>query len=132
MIETLLSTLAVMAVPSITSNWAMPGGILGAMFLGYFVNLFLIIVVTVVFNVIRAWRYCDDSVGVVDGLKKGLLCGTVATVGSIVVTYIPALKLPFTIISLIPGLNSMVDGFVLSVFHLLSYLFIAYPIWGAC
>ena len=138
MIETLLATIGVFLSPMITESYTMPGGLVGGLLLGKLFTIGIIVLVTVATNIIRAWRYCRDSKGVVQstgiswGIKKGLLCGIVATIASIIISFIPILRVPFTVISIIPGAESLVDGLILAVFYLLSYVAIAYPIWGVC
>ena len=138
MLETLLATIGVMLAPILTGGVVLPGGFILSIILGYLMNLGIIIGITIVTNIIRAFRYCRDekgefsSYGIFNGVKKGLLCGSVAIVASIVVSLIPVLRIPFTIISFIPGLASMIDGFILAFFYLLSYIAIAYPVWGSC
>lgn len=124
MLETLLATIGVMFTPMLTE--------------GYVFNLIVIVGITVVTNIVRAFRWCRDgkgrfeSFGISYGIQKGVLCGVIAMAASMAVSFIPILRVPFTVISFIPGLGSMVDGFVLAVFYLLSYMMIAYPIWGSC
>jgi hypothetical protein len=138
MIETLLATIGVFMSPLLTESLTMPGGLVGALLLGKIATLGIIVIVTVITNIIRALRYCRDakdefeSTGIAWGIKKGLLCGGIATIASIIISFIPILRAPFTIISFIPGAGSMVEGLILAVFYLLSYVMIAYPIWGVC
>jgi len=131
MLELFLSFLSVAFIPKITTNLILSDG--ADLFMGYLVNFVLILIVSILINIIRAWRYCEeDSYGISYGFFKGLMCGGVATAGSILVQFVPILKAPFFIISMIPYLASMVDGVVLGTFYLLGYLFLAYPIFGSC
>jgi len=130
MLELFLSFLSVAFIPKITTNLILSNG--ADPFMGYMVNFLLILIVSIIINIIRAWRYCKDTYGISYGFFKGLLCGGVATAGSILVQFVPILKAPFFVISMIPFLSSMVDGVVLGTFYLLGYLFLAYPIFGSC
>lgn len=133
MIESLLSTLGVLFVPDYVAGLTMPGGILGEILLSNIVVVLLIALITTIMNMVRAYRYCkEDSLGIEFGLRKGLTAGTVAVIGSILVGLIPILRLPFTIISFIPGLDTMVSGIVLALCYLIGYYSVAYPIWGNC
>lgn len=138
MLETLIAAILVMLVPSIISNYTMPGGIMGAMVLTKIITVLAILMITLLTNISRSIRFCRDnkgnitSWGISYGLKKGFWCGIIAVIVSIIISLIPALRTPFTVISFIPGLENMVDGFILSILYLLSYLTVAYPIWGSC
>lgn len=138
MLETLVATIGVMLSPMLTEGLVAPGGLVLSMVLGRIVNLSIIVVITVVTNIIRSLRWCrgDDgsvqSYGAEFGIKKGIVCGLAALGGAFVVSLIPVLRIPFTVISFIPGLGSLVDGIILAFFYLLSYLMVAHPIWGAC
>lgn len=130
MLELFLSFASVAFIPKLVTNLILSDS--SGLFTGYIVNFLLMLVVSIIFNIIHAWRYCEeDSYGISYGFFKGLMCSGVATTGSILVQYVPILKAPFFIISMIPYLDSMVDGAVLSTFYMLGYLF-AYPIFGSC
>lgn len=138
MFETLLATIGVLFTPTMTKGVSLPGGLVASMVLGYLLNLAVIVGITLITNIVRALRWCRDdegnfkSFGISYGIKKGILCGCFAIVASIAVAFIPVLRVPFTVISFIPGLGSMIDGFVLAITYLFSYVSIAYPIWGSC
>jgi len=139
MLETLVAFILVMFVPTIIESYTMPGGLMGAIVLTKVVTVLAIMLITMLTNISRSYRFCDrdkdgnmESWGLSYGLKKGLLCGSIAVAGSLAIGFIPILRLPFTVISFIPGVGSMVDGFILSVLYLLSYMIFAYPIWGSC
>lgn len=148
MLETLAAAIGTMMVPSIIINYNTTTDLLYSVLFDKLGVIFLITLITVVTNVVRAWRFCTEeekdkdgkptgkivhkSYGISYGIKKGILCGSLCMVGEIILSLIPELKVPFEIIEFIPGLGSMVDGFVLAVFYLVSYVLVAYPIWGSC
>lgn len=133
-----MATVGVLLAPLINEHITLPGGLIANMLLGRLVILCLIIGVTVFTNMIRSFRYCRGDKGEIKswgiswGIKKGITCGMIAIIASLIINMIPPLRIPFLIIGFIPGLGSMVDGFILSVFYLLSYVSVAYPIWGVC
>ncbi len=98
----------------------------------------LIVAITLVTNIIRALRYCRDShgsfasTGIWYGLKKGLVCSLGSLIPYTILGLVPVLRIPFAIIGLIPYMGSLVNGFILAFFYLLSYVIFAYPIWGVC
>ena len=136
MLETLLSTIAVMFAPSMVSGMSLPGGFIGSMVLGKLMVLGVIIVISIIANIVRALRYCRDkkgnfaSTGISYGFQKGLTCGLFGLIVSTIVGFVPILRVPFTVIAFIPGMSEMVDGFIIAIGYLLSYMFIAFPIWG--
>lgn len=139
MLETLVAAIMVMFVPTMLESYTMPGGLMGALVLTKVVTVLAIMLITMLTNITRAWRFCKrgkdgsiQSYGISYGLKKGFWCGAIAVAGATAIGFIPILRAPFTVISIIPGLGSMVDGFMLSILYLLSYMIIAYPIWGSC
>lgn len=137
MIETLVAMIGVMFAPMFAKSLSLPGGFVANMLFNKLVILVVTVVYTIGTNVIRAYRYCrskEKSRGISYGLKKGLVCGVVAILASMAIKYIPALQTPFSIVeNFIPGYgSSLLDGVILSFFYLISYMVIAYPIWGSC
>jgi hypothetical protein len=133
--ETSLATIGVVFTPMIAGLIQPQSGFI----MGTVIKFAIIVVITMITNMVRAYRYCErekdgkiKSYGFSYGIKKGMLCGGIAIGASIIIGFIPILRIPFTIISFIPGLGSVVDGIILALFHLISYLAIAYPIWGSC
>lgn len=130
MLELFLSFASVAFIPKLVTNLILSND--SGLITGYIVNFLLMLVVSIIINIIHAWRYCEeDSYGISYGFFKGLMSSGIATAGSILVQYVPILKAPFFIISMIPYLDTMVDGAVLSTFYMLGYLF-AYTIFGSC
>ena len=129
MIETLLSAMGVMFTPTIVENLALDQkfelGMVSSLIAQNGAILGIIVLITLLFNIIRAFRFCPRD-------KKGLLCGIIAMCALVAVGFVPVLKIPFTVIGFIPGLANYVDGFILAVIYLFSYIFFAYPIWRAC
>ena len=138
MLETFLAFIGTLFAPSIVDGMEMPGGMIGALILPKLAVLGVIVGITVVTNIIRALRYCRSkegkfkSLGIKYGIYKGLICGGIATVALTIISYIPVLRIPFTIISFIPYVGTMIDGFILGIFYLISYMLFAYPIYGSC
>lgn len=131
MIETWMSALGVVFTPTIIDSMNLPASYI----FGYFYYWLFIILITTIINMIRAYRYCKkgkNSWGVEYGYKKGALCGGVAVATSIVTGFIPPLKLPFMILSFIPFIGGLVDGFIMALGYMISYMMMAYPIWGSC
>ena len=138
MIETFLATLGVAYAPTLVDGMEMPGGIIGSLLLPRLYILGFIVAITIVTNVVRALRWCRNkqgkykSTGVLYGLYKGLIAGGFSVIAYTIVTFIPVLRIPFTVISFIPYIGTMVDGFIMSIFYLIGYLMFAYPFFGSC
>ena len=140
MIETLLSTVGVGFVPKLVEGFGQTYGfgMIQSLLVDNGMMFLLIILITTLFNIIRALRFCRGpkgeykSTGITYGIKKGIVCGVVSTGAYLVLGLVPFLRIPFTLISLIPGLANATNGIILSIFYMLSYIMFAYPIWGAC
>ena len=138
MLETFLAFIGTLFAPTLVDGLEMPGGIIGALILPKLAVLGVIVGITVVTNIVRALRHCRTkqgkfkSIGIKNGIYKGLICGGIATAALTLISFVPILKVPFTIISFIPYVGSMIDGFILGIFYLISYMLFAYPIYGAC
>ena len=136
--ETFLAFLGVLFTPVLSTYVPVNDGFFSTLVGSKFLYIGIIMAVTLLTNIIRAMRYCRghkgefNSFGISYGLKKGLLCGIFAVVGLLATYFIPFLRLPFTIASFIPGVGESLDGFIMAIFYLFSYVAIAYPIWGAC
>lgn len=136
--ETLVAFLGVLFTPVLSTYVPVGEGFFSTLVGGKFVYLAIIVAITLFTNIIRALRYCRgdkgefNSSGISYGLKKGILCGLFAVVGLLLTYFIPILRMPFSIASFIPGVGQSLDGFIMAVFYLFSYVAIAYPIWGAC
>ncbi len=127
--ETLFATITILLVPNISSI------ISDSPIIPYFLNVILIILITLVTNMIRAFRFCDSkehSYGVEYGLKKGLVTGTISNLVLLLLDVVPKLRYPLTILSYVPILSNMVDGVLLSLTYFFSYYIVAWPIWGSC
>ena len=138
MLETILAFIGTLFAPTIVDGLEMPGGIVGALILPKLAVLGVIVGITMVTNVVRALRHCRTkegkfkSIGIKYGIYKGLICGGIATVALTLISFVPILKIPFTIISFIPYVGTMIDGFILGIFYLISYMLVAYPMYGSC
>jgi hypothetical protein len=136
--ETLLAFTGVLFTPTLSTYVSVGEGFFSTLVGAKFLYIGIIVLITLLTNIVRALRYCRgekgefSSFGISYGLKKGLLCGIFAVVGLLATYFIPILRLPFTVASLIPGVGDALDGFIMAIFYLFSYVAIAYPIWGAC
>jgi len=138
MIETLISSILVIFVPGLIEKFSMPGGLMVSMALSKLLTILVIVLITLVTNISKARRFCIDkdgkskSWGISYGIKKGLMCGFIALLFTTIIGIVPILKIPFTLIRIIPFMGEHIDGFILSTFYLLSHILVAYPIWGSC
>lgn len=131
MLETLLATIGVMFTPMLSGS----GGI-GP--LSLILNFSGIVGITVITNIIRALRACRDnngnikSYGILYGIMKGMLCGGVTMGLYIAVMIVPIFRVLLMAMGRIPLLGSMIDGLVLAFFYVLSYIYLASPLFGPC
>lgn len=138
MLETFVAFIAVMFAPHMTASIAAAKGIALSMVMDKLILFGLIVLITIITNIIRALRYCrsssgwPQSTGIWYGLQKGIICGFGSLIPYLIIGFVPVLAVPFGIIALIPGLSEFVNGFILSVFYLLSYAIFANPIYGSC
>jgi hypothetical protein len=125
MLELLLSTILAFFVPSIVG--LITGG---SVIINNILFLIVLCLVALISNVVSAKRLCSETIGksVSDGLKQGLVTSSVTVAAFNLVALVPALRVPFTVISVIPGLAPWVDSFIMSVFYLISNLVSGY-IW---
>jgi hypothetical protein len=99
----------------------------------------LIVVITFLTNIMRAWSGCvydqneskqgivkgaHKGYGMLNGLWKGIICGTMALLclGAI----------SFTPLRILMANSSLAQGGGLSLGYLIGYFAIAYPVWGDC
>ena len=130
MLETIAAIIAVMFIPSLTVE----SGIIWRQILQFAI----IVSIAMISNFIQSMRLCRTdangakrSISEVLGksIMKGLACGFGAMLLSIVVLFIPALRIPFMVLSFIPDLESVVDGLILAIGYAASSG-LAYPILG--
>ena len=128
--ETLIATIGVLFVPNISQ--VLVGSTFG---LPYLVNILIIMMITLVTNMVRAYRHCDSedhSYGIVYGAKKGLTTGIISNIVLLLLDAVPKLRYPLAALSYVPMLSNMVDGVVLALTYFVSYFVVAWPIWGSC
>jgi hypothetical protein len=126
--ETLLASIAVLFVPNV-SQQLVPG------IMTYFMNILFIMLITLITNMVRAYRHCDSkdhSYGVEYGIKKGLTTGIASNMFLLLLDTVPKLRMPLAALSYIPVLSNMIDGMVLSLSYMVSYYTMAWPVWGSC
>lgn len=129
--ETLIATIGVLLTPNIT-QMLVGDTVFG---LPYLVNILVIMMITLVTNMVRAYRHCDSeehSYGIVYGAKKGLTTGIISNLVLLLLDAVPKLRYPLTVLSYVPILSNMVDGVVLALTYFVSYFVVAWPIWGSC
>lgn len=132
MLETLIATLGVLFAPTLAQLVPMSGGFVMDIILNKVVIFSIIVLVTLLTNIIQAYRYCRNSTGIVNGLKKGILSGIFSVAGLMITILIPLLRIPFLILSFIPYLNMLIDGCILATIYIIFNTFVTYPIWGSC
>lgn len=138
MLETFLSALSVFFVPTIVDKIPMPQalGFIGSFIASKFLIVVFAVIITILFNIMRHHRdpQCikRDSKGVSTGFKKGLLSGIFGISAMTLVKFIPPLEEFFEILSFIPVIGDMVDGWIMALYYTVGYLFIAWPVWGPC
>ena len=128
--ETLIATIGVLFIPDISQ--ILVGNTFG---LPYLVNILIIMMITLVTNMIRAYRHCNSeehSYGIVYGAKKGLTTGIISNLVLLLLDAVPKLRYPLAVLSYVPLLSNMVDGVVMAVSYFVSYFVVAWPIWGSC
>ena len=126
--ETLISTIGVLLTPNITQM------LVGDSIFGI-VNIIIIMMITLVTNMVRAYRHCDSkehSYGIVYGVKKGLTTGIISNLVLLLLNAVPKLRYPLTVLRYVPILSNMVDGVILALTYIVSYFAVAWPIWGSC
>jgi hypothetical protein len=123
MIEFIVSIILVFFVPTVVGHY-LPEGSSGFKTNGSFV--LVIILINMVMNMIRAYRYCtkEKSWGISNGFKKGLLTGLTA-VGLMIFLE----KFPETALE-VKALGEEGPPILMAAGYFLSYMLIAYPIWG--
>lgn len=149
--EAFTSFLAVLFTPYLSSRFlsmeppvsAIPGlpAPIGETIKRYSIFFVMIFLITVILNIPRARRYCLDrqtgeskSWGLENGWKKGLLTGILSVSMLLLLTRVfPLLNIIVGLInSFIPNSYIAAEGIILSLFYLIFYSAIAYPIWGSC
>jgi len=122
MLELLASLFVIILIPTMISELNLPIPLLHGIVSNFYYLLF-IMVVTLLANMVRAFRYCKESksYGVKSGLKKGLLAGIITVLISIIMKAIPVLEAPLLSLSFIPILGGMIDGLALMVGYLVGY-----------
>lgn len=113
-------------------------GVMGSMFVPALIVAGLIVVLTWLTSIIRSIRYCRDdkgniqSYGLGTGLAKGLIIASFCIVFLLAVQFIPFLKVPLKVLSLIPGFGEAGDGVVVLLGYMFAYFAIVYPVYGSC
>jgi len=108
----------------------------------YSIFFLIIFFITVIMNIPRARRYCLDrqtgeskSWGIANGWKKGLLTATLTVFILFLLTRVfPLVTLIINLVSTFFSESAYVaaEGIILSIFYMIFYSAIAYPIWGSC
>ena len=124
MLELLASLFIIILIPTMILELGLPIPLFfGGVFVSNFYYLVFIMVITLLANMVRAFRYCkkSGSYGVKSGLKKGLLAGIITVLISVIIKAIPVLEAPLLTLSFIPILGGMLDGLTLMVGYLVGY-----------
>jgi hypothetical protein len=124
MLEILVSLFTIILVPSIIEQIGLPIPVLfGGVFVANFYYIIFIMLITVIANMVRAFRYCKTpgSYGIRSGLKKGALAGIISVLIEIIIKAIPALQGPLLALSFIPVIGNMIDGLALMIGYAVGY-----------
>jgi hypothetical protein len=105
-------------------NFTMPAT--QALILPYVVIGFFVYLLTVIFNMIRALRTCDNddnsrSWGLSSGMKLAIFSVIFAIGGYLLVGFVPLLKGPILAVSFLPYGADIADGFYLALGGTIGY-----------